>query len=219
MKKYIKLLSVLLILHQCVQAQDPERARIVEHVENVSSLVIEREGSEKLLLFTGSSSIRKWEDIQDYFPGRLVINTGFGGSTMSDLLFYIDEVVLQYNPDQIFIYEGDNDVYRKKTTNQIMKDYRKVLRKINRSLPDSYISLISPKPSLMRWKLTPEYIELNRRLSGYAARKKNIDFIDLWPVMLNDEGTPKEDVFVEDGLHLNKKGYDLWTEEISKYIK
>ena len=211
-------LLVLLVLIPCLFAAAQDPARFKTEIDSLRRLVIDNPGSKKVLLFTGSSSIRMWHDIQEYFPDYCVINTGFGGSHMSDLHFYLKDLVLQYQPGQVFIYEGDNDVAEGKGPGKIRRDAQKVVSEISSSLPGVRISLIAPKPSLARWELRSEYGKVNRSLSAYAARE-GIDFIDVWPVMLGPDGTPLEDIFIEDGLHMNGKGYKLWAAEISKYIK
>jgi lysophospholipase L1-like esterase len=211
-------LLVLLLLIPCLFAAAQDPARFRTEIDSLSRLVTDNPGSKKVLLFTGSSSIRMWHDIQEYFPDYCVINTGFGGSHMSDLHYYLRDLVLQYQPGQVFIYEGDNDVAEGKGAGRIRRDTRKVVREINRSLPGVRISLISPKPSPARWELRPQYGKVNRSLSAYAARE-GIDFIDVWPVMLGPDGKPLEEIFIEDGLHMNGKGYKLWAAEIAKYIK
>ena len=217
MIRYAFLLLLVLSQFQYLQSQDP--ARFNPEIDSLRRLNIENPESKSVLLFTGSSSIRMWKDIQDYFPDYYVINTGFGGSHMSDLLFYLEDLVLQYHPDQVFIYEGDNDVSEGKKAGEIRKEARKVVEGITLSNPGAYICFISPKPSLARWELRTQYNKVNRSLSDYAAKNHGIEFIDVWGVMLNQEGTPKTDIFLEDGLHMTKDGYDLWAGEIIKYVK
>lgn len=108
---------------------------------------------DRICLFTGSSSIRMWKDVQAYFPEKKVVNTGFGGSTMSDLLYYADDLILKYKPAQVFIYEGDNDIAGKIRAGRIMKTTRELIEKIRGQLPEADIVLISPKPSLARWSM------------------------------------------------------------------
>ena len=217
MKKYVVLVLLILIHFQLLLSQDP--ARFKSEIDSLSQLRIENPESKRVLLFTGSSSIRMWKDVQEYFPDYCIINTGFGGSHMSDLLYYIEDIVLQYLPDQVFIYEGDNDVGEGKKAGRIRKDTRKVVMAINQYLPGSQISFISPKPSLARWELREEYAKVNSSLSALASETEGINFIDMWPVMLSPDGTPIKEIFIEDGLHMNKAGYDIWAEEIIKYVK
>ncbi len=197
-------------------SQDPLRFKT--EIDSLSKLITDAEPGAKIVLLTGSSSIRKWKDAQDYFPEYYVINTGFGGSQMSDLNYYLDEIVLQYRPDEIFIYEGDNDVAHGKKPGEITKDYKMVIERIHGSLPGTMVYLISPKPSLARWELRQEYGKVNKQISKLASKNDLVKFIDMWPVMLDPNGYPIEDLFVEDGLHMTPAGYKLWAEEIKKYL-
>jgi len=217
MKRYAFLVLIILYHFQFLVSQDP--ARFQSEIDSLRRLQIENPESKEILLFTGSSSIRMWKDVQEYFPDYYVINTGFGGSHMSDLLFYLEDLVLQYHPDQVFIYEGDNDVSDGKKAGRIRREARKLVEGITLSNPGAYISFISPKPSLARWDLRSQYNKVNKSLSAYAASNDGIEFIDVWGVMLNPQGTPRTDVFLEDGLHMNKTGYDIWSGEIIKYVK
>jgi lysophospholipase L1-like esterase len=217
MRKYIILLILSISFYQMLLGQDP--ARFQEEIDVLKQLNIERIPNQKVILFTGSSSINMWNDIQDYFPGKVIINTGFGGSHMSDLLFYLEDIVIKYKPDQIFIYEGDNDIASGKKPSKILKDTKKIVQQLNKALPSVPIVLISPKPSLARWELKQEYGELNQRFERYATKHDQIDFINVWPLMLNEEGEPIKELFIEDGLHMSKPGYNLWAGEIIKFIQ
>jgi hypothetical protein len=50
------------------------------------------------ILFVGDSTFTKWKTIHEDLPEYTVINRGFGGSTMSDLLYFADRVVIPYQP-------------------------------------------------------------------------------------------------------------------------
>ena len=174
---------------------------------------------DRICLFTGSSSIRMWKDVQAYFPEKKVVNTGFGGSTMSDLLYYADDLILKYKPAQVFIYEGDNDIAGKIRAGRIMKTTRELIEKIRGQLPEADIVLISPKPSLARWSMQKKYLRLNRKMARYAGHEPNMAFASVWNIMLDETGAPRKDIFLEDGLHMNKTGYDLWAGVIGGFIK
>ncbi len=217
MKRNLILIVLLITSLQVILSQDPTRFQ--SEIDVLKQLNTKRIPDQKTVLFTGSSSIRMWKDIRDYFPDKVIINTGFGGSHMSDLLFYLDTIVIKFKPDQIFIYEGDNDIAAGKKPSAIIKDSKKIIRGLNKTLPEVSVIFISPKPSPDRWSLREVYHELNNRLEKYASKKNNIDFINVWPVMLNKEGEPIKELYIEDGLHMSKSGYDLWAGEIKKYMK
>jgi len=208
---------LILISDHFLFSQDP--LRFQAEIDSLKKLNIETGTDKKIILFTGSSSIKRWEDIQEYFPEYTIINTGFGGSHMSDLLFYLNEIVLQYRPHQVFIYEGDNDVAHGTRPGKILGNTEKVIERIHHSLPGITIVLLSPKPSPARWDLKKEYDKVNIRLRKLASNQDQILFIDVWSLMLDSDGQPIEELYVEDGIHMTKEGYDLWAGEISKYLQ
>lgn len=216
---YRRLLITLFYLYAVfsLQAQDPYR--FAGEVDSLSNLQVSNDNNSKVILFTGSSSIRLWNDIQDYFPDRLIINTGFGGSHMSDLLFFLDELVLRYKPDQVFIYEGDNDMASGKRPGKVLRQAKKIVEEIRIALPGAQIAFISPKPSLARWEIKKKYEKLNKLFRNYDMNNDQIVFIDVWTVMLDEAGHPLKGIFLEDGLHLNKAGYDIWTQEIGEFLE
>lgn len=103
--KIIVSIGLLFISCLCL-AQDP--LRFEEEVSKFKNAA-DQYPEENRIVFTGSSSIRLWVDFKSYFPNDNVINTGFGGSETSDLIHYQDLLIKQFNPKQVFIYEGDND--------------------------------------------------------------------------------------------------------------
>lgn len=172
------------------------------------------------ILFLGSSSFRKWTDVQKYFPGYKIINRGFGGSTIPDAVYYADVIVFPYQPRQVVIYEGDNDVASsdKITADSVLIRFKTLFYLIRKKLPSTNISFVSIKPSLAREKLMPEMAKANSLIQHFLKGKKNAAFIDVFHSMLNENGTPKKGIFGEDGLHMNAKGYAIWQKIIKPYL-
>ena len=198
-------------------AQDPDRFKEqVEQLYNKEYHFISPD--KKLVVFAGSSSIRMWKDVQDYYPDFNVINNGFGGSHFSDLLYFYNQLILKQKPDILFIYEGDNDVAAKKKTGLLKRQAKELYERIRQDLPETKIIYISPKPSIKRWDLKKKYEKLNRRLENFCHRKDNLEFANVWDAMLDENGNVFQDIFVEDGLHMNKKGYDIWGKVIGKFL-
>ncbi|WP_235299214.1 GDSL-type esterase/lipase family protein [Portibacter marinus] len=190
-----------------------------KEIERLTAIEVQEvENAEGLILLTGSSSARMWKNFGDVFPNYKTANHGFGGSQMHELLYYLDDLVIQYNPDIILIYEGDNDLSAGKTIEQIMLTTEAVVDKIKDALPEAEIYFISPKPSLARWNLEQEYVDLNGKMKSYSEQTQNVHFIDVWFPMLNENGKPMEDIFIEDGLHMNQKGYEIWKSVILKKV-
>lgn len=198
-------------------AQDPNRFK--KEVEELDSAEYNFTPEKKLVVFAGSSSIRMWKDVQSYFPGYNVINNGFGGSHFSDLLYFYNQLILKPAPEILFIYEGDNDLASNKKPGKILKEAKLLIGKIQQDLPETHVVFISPKPSIARVHLKNEYIKFNKKLSKYCKKHENIEFADVWSPMLDKKGNVYKDVFLEDGLHMNKKGYDIWGKVISEFLK
>ncbi|MCA0957840.1 GDSL-type esterase/lipase family protein [Muricauda ruestringensis] len=175
------------------------------------------DSSKPTIIFTGSSSIRLWKDLQDRFPEHQVLNTGFGGSQFSDLELYLDELILNYDPVKVFIYEGDNDIFERKSPRKVIKKAEGILQTLRQEKPNMEIVLISAKPSISRWKFRGKYRRLNRKLNKLAAENSGIDYVDVWYPML-DKRKVRQDIFIEDGLHMNSKGYDIWYDVIKNYM-
>lgn len=175
------------------------------------------DSSKNTIVFTGSSSIRLWEDLQKRFPEHQILNTGFGGSQSSDLEHYLDELILNYTPTKVFIYEGDNDISAKRKPKAIIGTMEGILENLHQKRPEMEIVLISAKPSISRWHLKGRYKRLNKQLSKLASNVNGVQFADVWNIMLNKRKL-KTDLFIEDGLHMNVKGYDLWYEVIKNYM-
>ena len=170
------------------------------------------------ILFVGSSSFRKWTDINDYFPGYSIINRGFGGSVLTDVIYYAKETILKYHPKQIYIYCGENDIASSEAvTPEIVltrfKDLLKIIRvNLNGSLPVVFVSL---KPSVARWNMEERIVKTNNLIKQYIATQKNVSFLDIHNDMLDANGQVYKDIFIGDNLHMNAKGYQIWQKIIA----
>lgn len=217
MRTHLSLLILFLFVGLSIaNAQDPKRfSEDIQKFEQVD----QRNLSQGEILFVGSSSIRFWKTLQNDFPNHKVLNRGFGGSHMSDLLFYLDELVLKYKPKQVFIYEGDNDINDEESPKSILKETKIIVQKIHKALPDTEIVLLSAKPSIARWNYQKKYEKLNQLFKRYAKKKSYIQFVDVWNPMLNEQGKPITDIFIQDNLHMNAKGYQIWKKIIKPYLK
>ncbi len=169
------------------------------------------------ILFTGSSSIRLW-DTESSFPNRKTLNRGFGGSQISDVLYYFDRVVLKYEPSVIVFYCGDNDIADQKSPDRVFNDYKTFCEKVHAALPKTQIVYLPIKPSRARWKLWPLMSQTNQMIHEFSTQKKYLHYCDTVPAMLNSDGTPNNDYLIADGLHLNKTGYKIWTELVNKAL-
>lgn len=199
-----------------LSAQDPTRFE-----QEVKSLVAADTAinHKKLILFTGSSSIRMWKSLGADYPKHNTLNRGFGGSEMKDLLFYADQLIIKHNPKEIFIYEGDNDINSGKSPDEILKTAEQLLARIRATLPKNVkVIFIAAKPSLARWHLKETYLIYNKKLKEWTEQQKKVEFVDVWTPLIDANGEVLKDIFIQDGLHLNEKGYKIWAATIKEFL-
>lgn len=172
------------------------------------------------ILFVGSSSFRKWTDVQDYFRGYPIINRGFGGSTLPDVIRYEKDIIFPYLPKQIVIYCGENDVAASDTItgDMVFERFKKLFADIRAKFPAIPVIFISLKPSPSRWSMRDRMIAANKLIKDYAEQKKNILFVSVWNSMLDKNGEPVKDIFHGDNLHMNAKGYAIWKKLIEPHL-
>jgi lysophospholipase L1-like esterase len=162
---------------------------------------------EGAVLFAGSSTFRKWDDLVEQLPGHLIINRGFGGSTMADLNHFFDRIVLPYLPTRIFIYEGDNDIARGSSPEEFIQECRKFIRSCRDDLPDAELYFVSIKPSPARFSQWDQMSRANRMLQSLCSETAQVNFIDITRAILDENGRPDPGLFVADRLHFNREGY------------
>jgi lysophospholipase L1-like esterase len=172
------------------------------------------------ILFVGSSSFRKWTDVSSYFPGYTIINRGFGGSTFPDVIRYTGDIIIAYHPKQVVIYCGDNDLASSNTVtaDTVFERFRSLFELIRSGLPGENIVFVSIKPSPSRAGLKDKMEKANLLIQTYLSISSHAAFVDVYHKMLNPDGTIMTDIFLEDNLHMNAKGYAIWQKAIAPYL-
>ena len=173
------------------------------------------------ILFTGSSSFTYWKDVNEYFPGYHILNRGFGGSTLPDLIRYTQDVVYPYQPRQIVIYCGENDFASSDTVSvpTVVQRFRTLFALIRKKYKNVPLAYVSMKPSPSRAHLMPKYVEANAQIKAFLAKQKKTDFIDVYSQMLKPDGTPIDGIWRDDKLHMTAKGYAIWQKIMEPYLK
>jgi lysophospholipase L1-like esterase len=171
------------------------------------------------VLFVGSSTIRMWTKLhEDFRQQPVIINRGFGGSTLADCQHFVRQLVLQYRPRQVMLYAGDNDLAEGRTPAQVRDSLEAFVKSVRSELPSTRIAYISIKPSPLRAKLLPAAREANARAREYLATVPNTQYIDIFTPMLDADGQPRAELYAADRLHLNDAGYRLWQAVIGIYL-
>jgi len=173
------------------------------------------------ILFIGSSSIRKWTDLEQRFVGKPIIRRGVGGCELWQIVdYYTPYILFPYHPRKIFIYAGENDIAAGKTSTFVFDEFQKLFEMIKKQLPDAKVYFMSIKPSPSRSKYFAVVDEANGLIKNYLANKPNSTFIDVGSVILKDHSSvPDSSLFEADYLHLNSKGYDKWQQVLEPFMK
>lgn len=169
------------------------------------------------IVFVGSSSIRMW-DLAKSFPGKPYLNRGFGGSEIVDSTHFFTELIANHKPRLVVFYAGDNDIAGGKSAEQVHADFQAFAQKFTEQLPEARLVYISIKPSIARWQLADKMREANKLIAAECDKNDQFTFLDVWPVMLGKDGQPREDIFFDDGLHMNETGYKLWAELLMEHF-
>lgn len=166
-------------------------------------------------LFIGSSSIRLW-DVAANFPAINIVNRGFGGASTPDVLHYYKRLLPPAPPANIVVYVGENDLTTGATPDKIAKDILTLLGRLRADYPRARIVFLSLKPSPIRWTLWPRMAQVNAMIAARAGR--NFDYMDVGTVLLAADGLPDAALFRPDGLHMNPRGYTLWTRMVHGWL-
>ena len=167
--------------------------------------------------FIGSSSIRMWP-LDRWFPNHQTVNRGFGGSMIADATHYLPQLVVPHRPQVVVLYSGDNDIAHGLTPAQVADDYGAFVRALRRELPKVKLVYVSIKPSLARWDQYPRMADANAQIHRQIESDPQATYLDIATPMLGDDGKPRAELFVSDGLHLNEHGYELWAELVQPHL-
>ena len=166
------------------------------------------------IVLTGSSSFARWHTMEADLAPLTVVPRGFGGSTMADVLHYADRLVQPYQPRAVVLYEGDNDTFSGVAPMTIAGQLKQIIEEIHADLPGTRVYVLSVKPSLARVNVWDKAQETNRLYQKLVATDDRLTYIDVATPFLQADGKVMDDVFVEDGLHLNEKGTRIWAATI-----
>ncbi len=172
------------------------------------------------ILLIGSSSFTNWKDVAKYFPEHTIINRGFGGSSLPHMTMYAEDIIFKYNPKQIIIYCGENDLtggpsITADTIFNRVKKLHQLIRSRYKKVPIAYISM---KPSPSREKYLETMQKGNELIKTFMEQQKKSSYIDVYHSMLDANGNILTHIFLSDKLHMNAEGYKIWQGVIAPYL-
>lgn len=217
MAKYFLALLFIVITADRAVAQDPAFYKDIQAFKKKDEAQFP---AKHAILFVGSSSFTKWTDVQDYFPGYPILNRGFGGSSLPDVIRYADDVIFPYQPKQVVIYCGENDLASSDTVTAatVVERFKTLFGMIRKKLGNVPVLFVSLKPSPSRSRLFPKMQKVNAEIKAFLQKNKKAAFADVYSSMLDADGAPMKDIFLADNLHMNAKGYAIWKKVLAPYL-
>jgi lysophospholipase L1-like esterase len=206
----------MLLMSMSVAAQNKPFSDEIRQLQEKDSISMPPKNG---IVFVGSSSLRMWSDLEQTFKSYNAINRGFGGSELTNANDYIQELVLVHEPRQVVIYSGENDVASGASAEQTFERFVTFFTNLREHLPKATITYISMKLSPSRSKFSDVILSANSMIKGYIAKQKKADYIDITSKMLDSKGSTRPELFQNDMLHMKPAGYEVWTKEITPYLK
>lgn len=187
-------------------------------IEELEKKIIDFPNKEDLVVFYGSSSIRLWENLEEDMRPLNTLNLGFGGSSFSWCIYYFDRLFTKIKPKHIVIYVGDNDLANGLPPDKVVKKFRTLASLIRTSFPTTPMDFITIKPSPSRTYLLPETRLTNDLIRKELMNVEKASLINIFDSMLSENGVARPELYQEDELHMNEKGYKIWKGVVRKHF-
>ncbi|MEO8268864.1 MAG: GDSL-type esterase/lipase family protein [Aureliella sp.] len=218
----------LLIVLNPIQAKDPleqYRAAAIaqweDDIQELEKLDKEQTDPDHAVLFIGSSSIRLWKDIAQDMAPYATVRRGYGGAKFSDFAVFVDRLVKSHRFDAVAVFVA-NDISgsnNDKTPVEVLRLVDIAVCKIQAYDPTAPVFLIAITPTPSRFGVWDKIKQVNALMAEYCHEHEGVVFVDTASSYLNADGKPIEDYFVEDHLHQNSKGYQLWAQIIKAALE
>jgi len=168
------------------------------------------------VVFAGSSSIRRWRSLSRDMAPLQSLNVGFGGALLPQVAHYADRLIVPWRPVGVVLYAGENDLARMLlrapvTAEAVVSGWQDLVDKLRRAIPGVAVWGLSLKLSGSRPASWAAVAEVNRQLSDWCETRPDVTWVDSTTPLLDSEGRPRREFFTLDGIHLNARGYAVWT--------
>lgn len=172
------------------------------------------------VVFVGSSSIRFWKTLHADMEPIPVVQHGFGGAKLNDVVHYADRLVTNYKPRAVIVFAGTNDITPRasKTPDTLLASYQAFIERVTQHDKQLQVYFIGITPSVMRWEVWPIARQANQLIQQWIDTQDNLHFIDTSVGLLDEKGEVVAEHYVFDGLHLSEKGYSIWARIIRKRL-
>jgi lysophospholipase L1-like esterase len=185
-------------------------------IQELERDAVSRANGDSPPVFYGSSSFRLWATLaEDFYPE--VLNLGFGGSTLEACDYFFERVVPPVHPRSLLVYAGDNDLGDGRSVESVLDSFRSLADKVTTSLGTAPFGFVSVKPSPARLEIIDRIRRFNNLVRDEIEARPSGYYVDVYSAMLDKSGKLRPELFLEDGLHLNREGYRLWGSLLKPY--
>lgn len=223
----LALILSLLVLVGCARSgamgrpaawEDP--IRWAEDIEAFRELDRKSGSTRGHVVFVGSSSIRLWDSLADDMYSVPVLNRGFGGSQLHDAIHYADDLVLVHEPSLVVVFSGTNDIAgdQAKRPEEVRDLFQRLVTRLRMNDATLPICHIAITPTLARERHIATVHETNRLIRALCDSDPDLEFIDPSRDLVDDLGQPDPQWFQDDLLHLNPRGYEIWTHHVRPVV-
>ena len=221
--RFFYALTFLFLLIQCSPLkQYPKSSYVwaspeIEHFRTLNKI----DAPDNALLFLGSSSIRLWETLAQDMAPYPVIQRGYGGAHLRDAIFFTDALLGDYQPAMIigFIANDIKGDPQDESPAKVKRLFKFFIKQISARHPETPFLWVEITPTKSRWAQWEEIKVVNQKIKAYCEKTPHLYFVETADAFLTKEGLPRTELFIEDQLHLNPQGYNLWSSIIKKEIK
>ncbi|MFZ4764259.1 MAG: GDSL-type esterase/lipase family protein [Roseimicrobium sp.] len=200
------------------ETKRPDPARFAKDIAKFDAEDAAKPKAQGGIVFTGSSSIRKWP-VQEAFPDLPVLNRGFGGSVANDLVVYAEKLALRYAPKLLVVYTGGNDLHAKLSPVDVLADYTKFLSLVHERLPSTRVLVQAVRTGPVRLAELELAEKLNGLLKGWCQDKPWIRWCEVPATLVKAGNAPRDEFYLKDRLHLNADGYKLWAADLGPALR
>ncbi|MBQ7624880.1 MAG: hypothetical protein IJS65_06380 [Clostridia bacterium] len=197
-----------------------------------------------MILFYGDSGFAVWKNTPGYGPNpdleevitrkdgqRAAVNHGFGGSTAEEQLYYYHRAVKPWAPRVLVLQTFANDAASGYTPLEIFFLQNRLIDYARHDFPGINIYICNTLPRLSMKTQTQTRIvatgEYNELVKDYCVRHEDTRLIDEMnaPMFYKDPSHTgeieyiREDLYIEDRVHLNVEGYKLYEKFIREQLK
>lgn len=209
--RMILFLAFVIAFQLCAQ-NDPDPNRFIDTIQSFRNWDSKNAIPQNPVLFVGSSSIRMWKTAES-FADLPVMNRGFGGAHISDMLYFKKDILLKYSekPTCVVMYCGGNDVAGGKSADRVFADFQEWWDVVQGKFPGTPLIYIAIKPCPNRWNIWETERAANLMIQDFCEENDLLYYADIAAPMLQTGQPPAQDLFLDDELHMSAKGYEMWT--------